>query len=833
MIHFGIIHDPIRADSITIPVRQVALPENYTGYAYSDNEIASGAADQTLEHVEIDNADYTFQNGYNSGGGETYELTLTQYRVYDFITAGIPMTVLASDNITFAWLFEIDSTYYWSTQAITVDSQAYEAKIDPSAFDGVSISRSFDGLERIHVLEDVVIQVPDQEGNYSSANFVGLPVVVKIWASDDSTSGIQRTFNFRVKAAKRIYSVLILTLEDAIIDEIDTLYPTTELISNIWSSNKDTDTGMCFPEPFGTAYIPLPTCYVSEYSDRYYILGLKESLETWTITEVQSPRSWPKSIWGSTDYTFDQTTTTTPDTYRVFQAIIADSTGDGNADANGLFPNGQNLLPLPTKYKCSDTEGKTGPEDIIADLLFDGVSVTIDKTEYTISPSFNGAFAYHKTRAEWLSTLLKMAHASFAIKDNGDRKIESLTKSSVLVADVDQGDIKRTTFSYDSIPNRNPYDGAYFEFPKSGDPQNILYKFKVGIGDAASSNPDNTTLNMQFVEDSQEAQKLASLYIERKIAKEANMSFSGRPKLLCLNPDEVITISGSPYDASTAYDVVVTHVRIAENLVPKIKCEKFSHDLHDYGDLSPSAISITTDTTQATWDRVATRSGDDTVDTDLGSGLNISWSDIAGSKPEQDADKTDTENVGSSIASATGKTTPVSADELGLVDSEAASALKTLTLDNLQGYLHNSSLRSYIASNALLDASSLADGEAAGIIETVTVDSNGVGAGAGLYVASDGNYEEAKADVSGTLRCSAVAIDTGTGSGKKVLRIGLVKNTGWSWTVGAVLFVSSATAGEFMETAPSTSGHFVQVIGEAVASDTILFMPSFDVIEIA
>lgn len=831
MIPFGVIHDPVDADSISLPLKQVDLPVNYTGYAYSDNEIVSGETVLTLEHAEVDNADYTFKGGYNSGGGETYEITLIQYRLNDFIVAGIPMTVLASDNIEIAWLFEIDSTYYWSTQAITVNSQAYQAKIDPDSFDGISISRSYDGLERIHIVEDVVIRVPDPDGDHTTDTFVGKSAIIKIWAADDSTSGVQRTFKMRVKASKRIYSVVTLTLEDAAIDELDKLFPTTELINNVWSSDKDTETGMCFPESFGTAYIPLPTCYVTEYSARYYILGLKESLETFAITEVQSPRSWSKSVWSSVDYTFDQTSTTTPDTYRIFQALIADSNGDGTADANGLFPSGQHFLPLPTKYSCSDTETLTDPESVIADLLFAGTSLTIGKTEYTLSPTFEGAFAYKKTRAEWLSMLLKMAHASFAIKDNGDRKIDSLTKASVLAADIDSDDIKRKTFSYDEILSNNPNDGAFFQFPKVGDPQNVLYKFKVGLGDSASTNPKESSLNLQFVDDSQEAQKLASLYWERKVDKDANLSFSGRPKLLCLNPDEVITISGSPYDAATAYDVVVSHVHIPGNLVTRIKCEKFGHDLHDYADLSPSAFTITEDTTEGSWNEVVTNTSDGSVDTDVGGSLNVTWSNIVGDKPEQDADKTDAKNVGSTIHNATDKTTLVSSDELGLIDTESNNALANVTLSNLQGYFQNSDFLAYIATHALMGVS-LSDGEAAGLVDSVTIDSNGFGFAAALYVASDGHYEEAKADASGTLRCAALAIETGTGT-KKVLRYGKIKNTGWSWTVGALLFLSASTAGGLTETAPSTSGQYVQAVGEAIASDTIMFNPSYDAVKIA
>lgn len=54
---------------------------------------------------------------------------------------------------------------------------------------------------------------------------------------------------------------------------------------------------------------------------------------------------------------------------------------------------------------------------------------------------------------------------------------------------------------------------------------------------------------------------------------------------------------------------------------------------------------------------------------------------------EENADATDAANVASSIAGADGKATPVDADSIGLIDSEASSALKELTLTNLTAYL--------------------------------------------------------------------------------------------------------------------------------------------------
>jgi hypothetical protein len=51
------------------------------------------------------------------------------------------------------------------------------------------------------------------------------------------------------------------------------------------------------------------------------------------------------------------------------------------------------------------------------------------------------------------------------------------------------------------------------------------------------------------------------------------------------------------------------------------------------------------------------------------------------------ADVTDVGNIGSSIHGATAKATPVSADELGLIDSAAGNVLKKITAQNLANYI--------------------------------------------------------------------------------------------------------------------------------------------------
>lgn len=123
------------------------------------------------------------------------------------------------------------------------------------------------------------------------------------------------------------------------------------------------------------------------------------------------------------------------------------------------------------------------------------------------------------------------------------------------------------------------------------------------------------------------------------------------------------------------------------------------------------------------------------------------------------------------------------------------------------------------------------DHTAVGMIDAVTVDVNATGFGAALYIASDGNYEEADADASTTMPCTALAIDTGTGASKKVLLWGYMRDDTWDWTPGGLLYIS-ATTGALTQTAPSSTGQQVQVVGVAKTADIIFFNPSLVLVEV-
>ena len=89
----------------------------------------------------------------------------------------------------------------------------------------------------------------------------------------------------------------------------------------------------------------------------------------------------------------------------------------------------------------------------------------------------------------------------------------------------------------------------------------------------------------------------------------------------------------------------------------------------------------------------------------------------------------------------------------------------------------------------------------------------------------------ADASAVGTARAIGIApaaiSDTATGT---VLLQGFIRDDSWNWTTGGVLY-NSETAGDLTQTAPTTDGAFVQVVGIALSPDVAYISPSLDIIE--
>jgi hypothetical protein len=120
-----------------------------------------------------------------------------------------------------------------------------------------------------------------------------------------------------------------------------------------------------------------------------------------------------------------------------------------------------------------------------------------------------------------------------------------------------------------------------------------------------------------------------------------------------------------------------------------------------------------------------------------------------------------------------------------------------------------------------------ADGEYFG--ETIALGGNGTVENLYVWDTGGGGWTLADANSAGT---SAGLLGWNVSSGNEYLIRGYIKNTSWSWTVGAILYISTG-AGAISSVTSVTSGDVVRIVGFALSSDEIFFDPSQDWIVIA
>lgn len=83
----------------------------------------------------------------------------------------------------------------------------------------------------------------------------------------------------------------------------------------------------------------------------------------------------------------------------------------------------------------------------------------------------------------------------------------------------------------------------------------------------------------------------------------------------------------------------------------------------------------------------------------------------------------------------------------------------------------------------------------------------------------------AEADVASEFPAQGIVVATVTDTNEaKVLVQGVVRNEGWTGlTIGGAVYLGEASAGSLTQTAPSTSGDCVQIVGFAISDSEILF----------
>jgi len=130
-----------------------------------------------------------------------------------------------------------------------------------------------------------------------------------------------------------------------------------------------------------------------------------------------------------------------------------------------------------------------------------------------------------------------------------------------------------------------------------------------------------------------------------------------------------------------------------------------------------------------------------------------------------------------------------------------------------------------IAEDGKIDFSNTApgtSGDATGVIFSFTAGTT-LAVGDVVYLGTGGKVLLADADADTTMPALGICTSASTDTNPVDVMIqGIMKLTGWSFTAGDNIFVST-TAGDVTATAPSGTGDTVQKVGVATASDAVYF----------
>lgn len=550
--------------------------------------------------------------------------------------------IVTADRKTVTWLFDIrsgaGSLFHWSTRAIGSVAEAgiqwtggvswaagvawgqttlpgYTFKI--TDFSGIRLARPKSELGLISPSE-VTFCILDPEHLYNSATFTGgMALIALRMTSGTDTEEIGR-WRFRIDRAEPEYGRIRIHCRDYYQDFLEGDWPNTPLVRDLFpSSDADLTDNVCVPVPFGTGYVPLRSVYI--VNARYYVLG--PSGHTYTIGKVRSPRSWGrKSEWEAADgYAFTQAVKSDVkgNSWAVFQPVIADSDLDGVADACGLWRQGDAFLDMPTCFSRSDLASYTNFADVIRYVLEDfGVPEEyLDEQSFIDAAAvftgwglaFNYAFWYREPRETILAKLLNACHATLVFDSRVRLQVLAKTsratwdKSVVLkAAGAQAGGSERQegTLKY-TVRAIKLSDSGYAAWQEEGEAQDRLVKTLVPAK-ASQDCISSEIMENPFVQESVHVQKAASLYFQRLLLGQSDISCTTKSTQMALRPDDAVSIDHADYGG--AYDVLIDAMFLRKDGAIEFEATKFSEALDDWEDLSFAAVEVVNDDSESVWE---------------------------------------------------------------------------------------------------------------------------------------------------------------------------------------------------------------------------------------
>lgn len=516
-----------------------------------------------------------------------------------------------ADSKYISWLFTVITkdprkVYSWSTKNKYYDANEYTYKINNKTFRGISLSSTHKEYG-MQAPNDFNFEILNLDDALIADDFLGAVVQLRlvIHTGNATLQELVRQWDFRVVRAEKATRMIKISCVDLVQYCMEGDYPNTDLIKDLSPSDDDAkDDGLCVPLPFGTCYIPLRSLYIDDL--RYYMLGPDEY--NYKIYKIRSPHDWGGiSEWERASYEFIQSTKTiNGKKYKVFQPLVADSNNDGICNACGLWRSGNTFLDPLVQFSRSDTEKMTNPADIINYILKDW---DIDWQEIDLQSIydardifnswglvFNGAFYYKTPRAQILSTLLNMCNSTLIPK----RKIKLQILSKKSQKTISKSNISKDTFEYFSL-TKELSDSGHVGYQTADMPQDRFLKVVVPAKNTTEE-ISKEILEVPFVSDSKNAQRIGTLYYQHKFFKKSNIRFVGLGNLLALEPDDVITINHDDYGGG--YDVVIDSIKINYDLSIDIDCIKYGVGLDNWLDLEPGGITIASDDSDNVWGSV-------------------------------------------------------------------------------------------------------------------------------------------------------------------------------------------------------------------------------------
>lgn len=118
------------------------------------------------------------------------------------------------------------------------------------------------------------------------------------------------------------------------------------------------------------------------------------------------------------------------------------------------------------------------------------------------------------------------------------------------------------------------------------------------------------------------------------------------------------------------------------------------------------------------------------------------------------------------------------------------------------------------------------DQTASGLIVSMTYGES-ITIGNLLYFKSDGKVYKADANGTSTYPVMGLALATASSGSNNVLLHGVYKDTGNTFTIGGVVYLST-TAGGWTQDQPAAMNDVIQVVGIATATNNLYFNPSAD-----